>query len=178
MSRNLLKFSQINNGKTEMQAQIHLPIPKLLYQLIILYNICTLNQAKSLGPIWKRILRPWKCTRDRKRPPEASRLRSFSDICTELSCKPFLSGSSGTFHNYALPLSSYLPLITCPSGPSQMGINPALNTVSLSEDFTVIIAWEKDVAFLPPPPNALFAHQKLWGMCPTDTFPFKQQIQH
>lgn len=31
-----------------------------------------------------------------------------------------------------------------------MGINPTTNKLSLSEDFTVITAWEKNVAFPPP----------------------------
>lgn len=40
-----------------------------------------------------------------------------------------------------------------PFGCSQMGINPVLNKLSLSKDFTVIIAWEKDVLF--PSPSLL-----------------------
>lgn len=51
----------------------------------------------------------------------------------------------------------------CPFGPSQMGINLALNRLSLSKDFTVIIAWEKDGAFPPPSSKCLICRLEIMG---------------
>lgn len=170
----------MQSGRTEIYTQVHLLMPRLIHQLIVLHNICNFHESGQVPGFYME-----KGYQDLGNKPEMERgpwghpdQDPFQVCAVELPCKLLFSESSGTFHNYASPLSGFLPSIPCPFGPSQMGINPATNKLSLSEDFTVITAWEKNVAFFPPPPNALFADQKSWGMCPIDTFPFKQQIQH
>jgi len=44
-----------------------------------------------------------------------------------------------------------------------MGINPASNKLLLSEDFTVIIAWEKEAAFLSPSSKCLIYRLEIMG---------------
>lgn len=44
-----------------------------------------------------------------------------------------------------------------------MGINPASNKLLLSEDFTVIIAWEKEAAFSSPSSKCLIYRLEIMG---------------
>ena len=95
-----------------------------------------------------------------KEVPQASWLRSFSGICQLKSLANFSCQSPPGF---CIITHCFSPGSSLPFGPSQMGINPASNKLLLSEDFTVIIAWEKEAAFLSPSSKCLIYRLEIMG---------------
>lgn len=110
----------------------------------------------------KKDIRTQEITQRLKEVPKASWPRSLSGICQFSSLANVFQSTLGPFLDYALPLSRFLPVIST-LGPLQMETDPASNKLSLSEDFTVIIAREKDIAFPPSSSKCLICRLEIMG---------------
>lgn len=111
----------------------------------------------------KKNVRTQEITQRLKEVPKASWPRSFSGICQFSSLTNVFQSPMGLYLiMLCLSLGSFL-LVLQPLGPLQMETDLASNKLSLSEDFTVIIAREKDIAFSPSSSKCLICRREIMG---------------
>lgn len=125
-----------------------------MHQLIALCNIYIFHESGQVpGYYMEKDIRTLEISQRLKEVPGASWPRSFSGVCQLSSLANFLSEFSGTFRNYVLPLSSFLPLIPCPLALLKWELNQPQTSCRYMKILLWLLLERKMLPFPPPPPT-------------------------